>query len=97
MLPGCIQDTLFLNKGDTAPVGCYVCTFWDSMVDLNCTASAGTEPISYMWVDSNGAVVSNEPILSVSMEGEYNCTASNADLLRGVMLTTNVLREFFYF
>ena len=97
-LDGCdggVDETLIVEPLDIAPAGCNVCIMEGSFVFLNCTASEGTEPIMYEWTGpmAGSGIISSDPLLSVSMEGEYNCTASNFDLPEGVQLTTNVFSE----
>ena len=100
-LPGCEggeDAVIILDAGETAPVGCNVCILPGSRANLDCTASVGDQPISYLWTgpqpDGGTSTLSSNPILPVSREGEYECTASNAELPEGVQSTTNVFCEF---
>jgi len=93
--PGCSAQTIFIGNGETAPVGCNVCILSTSRITLNCTAF-GSPPITYRWTEPNG-VVTEQPLLRASAEGQYRCLASNADDTDGINSTATIFREFVRF
>ena len=91
MLPGCNAETLFLEMGDVAPVGCNVCIPRGAAVTLDCNVTVGTDPM-FMWTDPNGDT-SSDILLMVSEEGQYRCLVTNLDDPAGVMMTSTVICE----
>ena len=79
VLPTCAASVIFRDDNEVAPVGCNVCIPQGTTVTLDCTATIGSSPISYEWRNGDGMVVSNSSTFEVTMEGDYNCTASNED------------------
>ena len=99
VLPGCgdgVDDILFLDDQEAGPVGCNVCISSGTSVFLNCSTIEGTEPILYQWTgpEPGGGVISESPLLPVSMEGQYNCSVTNLDDPVGVQFTTNLFCKF---
>ena len=100
MLPSKPPDSppVIADSGDTILIGCNVCVREsideeEVTVDLNCTVIEGTPPLSYTW-DSNttedGAQedISDEEVLTVREQGQYNCAVAN---IEGSVMASSVV------